>query len=194
MRSCDDSIHSGLLETSRCFMKRRSFIQHLTLGSLFTALGGISLAEDVPQWRKPRLLVKPGVGVGPIRIGEPLPSDIETLLGMPEREFSMTREYVSVKVIGWGLDEGPTSFYKGVMIDLAGGRVKAVLLGLGTRAVTESGIYIGAPLSKAMKLYPNGERASGRSMHDYWKIPGLVFNANEDGRIFYFHLTGKSES
>lgn len=126
-----------------------------------------------PGWQKARLKVIPGRGVGHLlELGQPVPRAVTRLLGPAED--------VHKQALLWG--EGTTTeVTRGVLVTRdATGAVSSIRL-RGLHAITDKGVYLGAPARLLQKRYPGVEFEARPEIGVFdGFIPGLVLRVVHD--------------
>lgn len=127
-------------------------------------------------WRKSKVEVKPGVGVGPIVLGQPLSKSALKYLGKSSRQGASTQEAGSGFIIfGSGDDR---DLRKGFLVRLHDGlksdNVHSVQV-RGIRASTQEGIFLDGSASQILKKYPDAQQdINPFSRNPEYCLPGLT--------------------
>lgn len=137
------------------------------------------LAQD---WSKTRLEVLPGIGIGAVKLGQPIPKESLKYLGEPSRTQEAGEEPGSGYVL-WGQGNS-RDFAKGLLVRLGEPGKKDVVTSTlirGARVATDKGLYMGASVELLRKKYPEAQLdinpITGQAE---WCIPGLVMRMKGD--------------
>jgi len=138
------------------------------------------LAQD---WTKTRLEVLPGIGIGAVKLGQPVPKDqLTKSLGEPSRTQEPGEEPGSGYLL-WGQGNS-RDFSKGLLVRLGGPGKKDVVTSAlirGARVATDKGLYMGASVALLRKKYPEAQLdinpITGQAE---WCIPGLIMRIKGD--------------
>ena len=121
-------------------------MQRLAFLAFVFLLNIVATQADELAWKKTRLLITPGVGLGPIVLGKEIQPEAKELLGNPEIAYG--RAY-------WG-DGSSGGFPTGIIAYLdKDDSVSLILIYPGVRAYTKEGFTLDKKLEAARRLYPN---------------------------------------
>ena len=165
---------------------------HLTLAAALLS-AGLSAPSAAQEWTKGRIVVRAGVGAGPVTVGEKLSPVAQTYLGPPSKsEFNSDGS------------KGYTLYGKGDARDLVKGiRVlqadpknpeKTTSIEVkGVRASTEDGVFLGGAANLITTKYPQAQKDSNTfTGSPEYVIPGLVMRVKND-KISEFIVQSNSE-
>ena len=171
-------------------MFRKSIFRAGMLLGACLLLAGISIAQQNAKWRQPRLLITPGVGLGPLKIGEKIPQQAFDLLGSPTRKSPYLSDdgkpIADASVYGvfmWRDPSKPDYYVGGIDVFLKDGLIEEIKVLNGVRAYTSEGVTMGSSFEKARKIYPQAKVTSlgGGSMGKVLTIPGLSIQDDLQG-------------
>lgn len=140
-------------------------------------------------WRKSKVEIKPGVGAGPIKLGEALSKDALKYLGKISQQEGATEEPGSGYMLFGSGDNRDVK--KGFLVRLsAPDKVHSVQV-KGIRAATREGIYLDGPAHLIAKKYPEAQQdINPFSRNPEYCLPGLVIRTRA-GRVEEFLVEDK---
>ena len=158
------------------------FREHQVMRILLLTMLVLTLPALAQDWSKTRLEVLPGIGIGAVKLGQPVPRESLKFLGEPSRTQEAGEEPGSGYLL-WG--QGNTrDFSKGLLVRLGEPGKKDVVTSAlirGARVATDKGLYIGATVALLRKKYPEAQLdvnpITGQSE---WCIPGLIMRLKGD--------------
>lgn len=118
-------------------------------------------------------LIVPGKGVGPIRLGKPVPRYAMDIFGRPDKFELSDRQ-----------DEGVCLWQGKLLVKLNDGTSKEHVFQVFVYSPlfhAEKGIKIGSSLRDLRMAYPEGKREQNVAEADFgWRVPGLVFFISDE--------------
>ncbi|MBI3927890.1 MAG: hypothetical protein HY319_20280 [Armatimonadetes bacterium] len=153
---------------------------------LLSALLVFLLATAVPaqDWSKIRIKVTPGHGAGSLLLGKPIPEAARKTLGLTNEEVPAEDGPGSGLVL-WG-KESSRRFLQGILVRLDDGKSRAHIHSIelkGVRALTDQGVYLGAPATAVAARYPEAQRDYDPvEQREEWYLEGLVLRMSR-GRV-----------
>lgn len=133
-------------------------------------------------WRKTRLQIQPGAGLGTLQVGKPLSPAAQKYLGKAQLELPAGSEPGSgVLLFGTG---DPRDLKQGILVRLGDGKDPKVVHTIqvkGLRAATPEGVFLGGPVATILKKYPLAQRdINPFSRQPEFCIQGLTIRTRGD--------------
>ncbi|MGE0493151.1 MAG: hypothetical protein AB7S38_28325 [Vulcanimicrobiota bacterium] len=124
-------------------------------------------------WRFEKLVVEPGLGVGPIKLGEKVSAEAYQLLGEPTYTRPPERGQANSGLVRWGTP--------GHMVEVTthNGRAPDAVTSItvqGVRAITERKVFLGSSQAKLTRAYPDAKEGLSEDFSTtVYKLPGIQF-------------------
>ena len=124
-------------------------------------------------WRFEKLMVEPGVGVGPIKLGQNLSPEVFELLGEPTYKRPPERGQANSGMVRWGTP--------GHMVEVTqhNGHSPDVVTSVtvqGVRAITSRKVFLGSSQAKLTRAYPDAKEGLSEDFSTtVYKLPGIQF-------------------
>lgn len=147
----------------------------------------VSSVCSAQLWKKTRVEVKPGQGIGPVQLGQPLSKSSQSYLGQPFRSQPPTDEAGSgYSVYGQGDNR---DLHKGILLRFHDGKDKANVESIQVKAIrasTREGCYMDCPTSLVTKIYPQAQQdINPFSRNPEFCLPGLTIHT-KNGKVEEF--------
>lgn len=137
--------------------------------------------KDSQRWRFRRLTVVPGVKVGPLEVGKPVPAEAFQQLGPPAVDTKPTRAPNS-GLLRWAVaGQRPDRMIEVVLHNGMNPRAVVSVRVRGIRAQTDRKVKLGDPADTVKDLYPDGRPGLSEGVGNAsWRVPGANFIIKDD--------------
>ena len=133
------------------------------------------------EWSKGRVIVRPGISAGPVKVGEKPSSEAQTFLGPPSKTQAPGDGSPGYSLFGKG---DARDLVKGIRLrqgDAKNPEKTTAIEIKGLRAGTEEGVFLGGSANLVSSKYPQAQRDSNViTGNTEWIIPGLTMRLKND--------------
>ena len=145
---------------------------------LLALAAGPTLAQE---WAKARIVIKPGVGAGPIKVGENLSPEAKAYLGNATKTEPPNESVGGYALFGKGDARDLVKGFRIRLGDLKNPERTTAIEVRGLRASTEEGVFLGGGTNLITAKYPQAQKDTNPyTGRPEYTIPGLVMQINND--------------
>lgn len=162
---------------------------HFTLAAALFCTG----VAGAQEWTKGRIVIKAGVGAGPVKVGEKLSPAAKTYLGPSSKSEQNSDSSKGYTLYGKGDARDLVKGIRVVQADAKNPEKTTAIEVKGVRASTEEGVFLGGAANLITVKYPQAQRdANTFTGSPEYVIPGLIMRVKND-KISEFIVQSTSE-